>query len=117
MQRSNLIVPVVGNFAGARALRAIGRYLEAHGQTVGAFYTSNVERYLFRDGRWDEFASNVGMLPLDSTSTFIRACFDACSPPGASRAITVVDSMTRLLLDAQAGRVRSYWDVLFRTRR
>ena len=48
LERANLIVPVVGNFGGARALREIGRYLRTNGETVSVFYTSNVERYLFR---------------------------------------------------------------------
>ena len=46
------IVPIVGNFAGPKALRAVGAYLTAHGATVTAFYTSNVEQYLFQDGIW-----------------------------------------------------------------
>ena len=42
------IVPIVGDFAGPKALRAVGEYLEAHGATVTAFYSSNVEQYLFQ---------------------------------------------------------------------
>ena len=63
--RSNLIVPLVGNFAGPKALRAVGAYLRAHGATVTTFYTSNVEQYLFQDGIWADFARNVATLPLD----------------------------------------------------
>jgi len=73
LEKKNLLVPVVGNFGGARALRAVGAYLKEHGATVSAFYLSNVEQYLWRDGIWDEFCSNVAALPLDETSTFIRA--------------------------------------------
>lgn len=69
----NLLVPVVGNFAGPRALRAVGRYLRARNTVVSAFYLSNVEQYLSRDGRWNAFCGNVATLPLDSTSTFIRS--------------------------------------------
>jgi hypothetical protein len=69
----NLIVPVVGNFAGPKALRAVGKYLEARGALVGAFYVSNVEQYLGRDGALDEFCANVAALPLDDSSTFIRS--------------------------------------------
>jgi hypothetical protein len=73
LERKNLLVPVVGNFGGARAIRAVGSYLKARGATVSAFYLSNVEQYLWRDGMWDEFCSNVATLPLDETSTFIRS--------------------------------------------
>src|SRR5262245_8924996 len=42
LETSNLIVPVVGDFAGDRAIRGIGRYLTAHHAAVDVFYTSNV---------------------------------------------------------------------------
>jgi hypothetical protein len=73
LQTRNMVVPVVGNFGGPKAIRAIGRYLKAHGATVGAFYLSNVEQYLVQDGIWDTFCRNVATLPLDGTSTFIRS--------------------------------------------
>jgi hypothetical protein len=73
MQERNLIVPVVGNFAGPRSLRAVGGYLRRHGATVTAFYLSNVEQYLVQDGIWTAFCSNVATLPLDEASTFIRS--------------------------------------------
>ena len=68
----NLIVPVVGDFAGPKALRAVGAYLRARGATVSAFYVSNVESYLQRNGVWGSFCMNVAALPLDAESVFIR---------------------------------------------
>ena len=73
LQSRNMVVPVVGNFGGPKAIRAIGRYLKAHGATVAAFYLSNVEQYLVQDGIWDAFCRNVATLPLDASSTFIRS--------------------------------------------
>lgn len=67
----NLIVPVVGNFAGSKALRNLGAWIKAHGSIVSAFYLSNVEQYLSGDGLWYTFCGNVAQLPLDDTSTFI----------------------------------------------
>ena len=72
-QERNLIVPVVGDFAGPKALRGIGRYIRDHESVVSAFYVSNVEQYLFQDGRFDEFARNVATLPVDNRSSFIRS--------------------------------------------
>jgi len=69
----NLIVPVVGNFAGPKAIRAVGKYVRAHGATVGAFYVSNVEQYLTREGGQDAFCASASTLPLDAASTFIRS--------------------------------------------
>ncbi len=69
----NLIVPIVGNFAGAKAIRAVGKYVRARGATVGAFYVSNVEQYLSREGGQEEFCASASTLPLDGASTFIRS--------------------------------------------
>jgi hypothetical protein len=115
-ESANRVVPVVGDFGGTKALRAIGAYLAAQHDTVGVFYTSNVERYLFQDGAWRRFLENVETLPLDASSTFVRSCFDSCGAPGGSRAVTLVDSMTDLIRDVHAGRVVSYFDVLRHSR-
>ncbi len=72
LEEKNLIVPVVGDFAGPKALRAVGNYIRDHGATVTAFYLSNVEQYLYQDGIWNAFCANVAAMPLDEASTFIR---------------------------------------------
>ena len=115
-QERNLLVPLVADFAGPKTLRAVGAYLRAHDATVGAFYTSNVENYLFQSGRWGRFAGNVAALPLDASSTFIRACFDSCGGAAGSRSTTLLDSMPALVRDFDSGKVRTYWDVLSHSR-
>ena len=70
LEEKNFIIPVVGNFSGPKALRAVGKYLKEHNSTVAAFYLSNVEQYL--DRAWGAFCANVATLPLDEKSTFIR---------------------------------------------
>src|SRR5262249_52802570 len=55
LETRNLVVPVVGDFGGPKAIRAIARWLKARGATVGAFYLSNVEQYLLQDGKWGAF--------------------------------------------------------------
>jgi hypothetical protein len=69
MQQQNLIVPIVGDFAGPKAIRAVGQYLKDHGAIVHAFYISNVEDYI---RTWEQYTANVASLPLDSSSVFIR---------------------------------------------
>lgn len=69
----NMLVPVVGNFGGPKALRAVGQYVRDRGATISAFYLSNVEQYLTQDGIWGQFCANVATMPLDETSTFIRS--------------------------------------------
>jgi hypothetical protein len=111
-EENNLVVPLVGDFAGTKALRAVGTYLKAHNATVTAFYTSNVENYLFQSRVWNQFAANVATLPLDDSSTFVRACFDSCFGTPGSRSTTLLDSMKGLLKDFSDGNIRSYFDVL-----
>jgi hypothetical protein len=73
LEQRNLIVPVVGDFGGPKALRAIGQYVRDHAATVSAFYLSNVEQYLRQDNIWEQFCANVASMPLDEQSTFIRS--------------------------------------------
>lgn len=72
MEMKNLVVPIVGDFAGPKSIRAIGQYLKDHGATVTAFYLSNVEQYLYSDGKLLDFFMNAATLPMDASSTFIR---------------------------------------------
>jgi hypothetical protein len=76
LETKNLIVPVIGDFAGPKAIRAVGSYLRDRGTTVSTFYLSNVELYLDRAMTWGSFCRNVAALPLDAKSLFIRSAFD-----------------------------------------
>jgi hypothetical protein len=73
LEMHNLVVPVVGDFGGPKAIRAVGQYLKSGGAVVSAFYLSNVEQYLVQDGKWEAFCRSVATLPLDASSTFIRS--------------------------------------------
>ncbi len=81
-QSRNLLVPVVGDFAGPKAIRAVGAYLKARGAVVSAFYLSNVEQYLNRSFLEDVFLCNVATLPLDDTSHFIYTGAGRLGGPG-----------------------------------
>jgi hypothetical protein len=78
-ESKNLLVPVVGDFGGPTAIRAVGTYVKEQGGTVTAFYLSNVEQYL-QGGKWESFCANVATLPLDETSTYI---YSGRGAPGA----------------------------------
>ena len=82
LETRNMIVPVVGNFGGPKAIRAVGKYLKDRDAIVSAFYLSNVEQYLRQDLIWDNFCANVATLPLDETSTFIRSVRRGNAAPG-----------------------------------
>ena len=111
----NLIVPVIGDFAGPKALRAVGEYIRAHGAVVSAIYTSNVEQYLFREPhKWQQYYQNVATLPIDSTSTFVRAVFNFGYSGGGSgaRSITMLQPVLDLLKAFREGKITSYFDVV-----
>ncbi|HUF48781.1 MAG TPA: hypothetical protein VMM93_13270 [Vicinamibacterales bacterium] len=132
LQRRNLIVPVVGDFAGDRALRSVGAWVGERGAVVTTFYTSNVEQYLFQNRVWDRFYANVATMPLDETSTFIRSYFpyggtirlnprvqpfDPANPisqnlflyPESDQLVTPVREVLAAVAD---GRVASYLDLI-----
>jgi hypothetical protein len=73
LEGRNLVVPVVGNFGGPKALRAVAGWLRQHDAVVSAFYTSNVEQYLQRDGLWQRFCESAATMPFDRSSTLIRS--------------------------------------------
>jgi hypothetical protein len=82
LEARNMLVPVIGNFGGPKAIRAVGKYLKDKNATVSAFYLSNVEQYLRQDLIWDNFCANVATLPVDETSTFIRSVRRGDATPG-----------------------------------
>jgi len=116
MQRDNLIVPLVGDFAGDGAFRRLGRLLRNNGDTVSAFYVSNVEFYLFRQRTWPRFVENVRQLPIDDRSSFIRAYANLHRPHphmvDDHITVSLVQNMRSFLHNADEGRYRNLWDVV-----
>lgn len=116
LHRQNLIIPVVGDFGGKKALAAIGDYLRNNGFTVSAFYTSNVEQYLFQNNVFTAFAENVRKLPINDKSLFIRAVpntrFTHPAQLPGHRTTTLLQQMTVFLKDVAEGRYQSYSDLV-----
>ncbi|HEX4945943.1 MAG TPA: hypothetical protein VFZ34_04745 [Blastocatellia bacterium] len=115
MHRKNLIIPVVGNFGGPKALGEIGEYLKKNGYTVTAYYTSNVEQYLFDGELFSAWANNVKKLPLTDKSLFIRSASGRGAHPArlpGHRAATLLQLMTVFLKDFDAGAYKSHSDLV-----
>ncbi len=121
-ERRNLIVPVIGDFAGPKALRAVGSYITSHGGTVNYVYTSNVEQYLFGGDAFRRYYASVATLPLAEQSTFIRSYFDRgfYYPPGVImpdlHSIQLLDPVNGLLKAFGKDEITSYQDVIARSR-
>jgi len=120
MQRKNLIVPLVGDFAGPAAIRNVGRYLTEHKATVGAFYISNVETYL-SDPQKQTFYENVATLPVDSSSMFIRHILGNPARglswwrPGMSNVSTVAP-MSEFMGQIKSGRRPTFQEIVRETK-
>ena len=108
LEKHNLIVPLVGDFAGAKAIPAIAQYLKTHDTLVSAFYVSNVEQYLFPD-KVARFYSNVEALPLDSSSTFIRAA-NQRTPVGLF--VSMLSPINDVLAAFKVGQLKVFADVV-----
>ena len=115
LETRNAIVPVVGDFAGPKALRAVGKYIREHDGTVSAFYVSNVEQYLYQNQVFSEFARSVATLPIDRSSTFIRSVSDRFGYRGPQVAFdgraTALYPIRDFVRDFQSGRLGSYRDL------
>jgi hypothetical protein len=120
-EERNLLVPVVGNFAGPKALRGIGAYVRSHGGSIATFYVSNVEQYLFQDGLFEGFARNVASLPIAADSTFIRSVsvrfgYSGTQPLGPDGRATALYPIRAFVQDFQSGRLNSYYELNVRSR-
>ena len=119
LERQNLIVPIVGDFAGDKAIVSIGRYLREHDAAVSVFYVSNVERYLFEQGdHGRQFYTNVAALPLSAGSVFIRSVTVDISrrlgirlPDGAANWRSFLFPIADCLDGLNSGRIRTYRDL------
>lgn len=116
LEDRNLVIPVVGDFGGTRALSGIASWLRENNEQLSAFYTSNVEQYLFRDGGFAAFAASVARFPLAPNAVFIRSCFVCANGhPSAAPGYHAVPIVQRLsgFVDLQAaGRLTSYGALL-----
>jgi hypothetical protein len=110
MQQKNLIVPLTGDFAGPKAIQAVGKYLSDHNATVSVFYLSNVEQYLTPTEKLKRFYENVATLPLNSSSSFIRSAQATGVQPGIVQSYSspIRDVMDAVIED----RAQSFNDIL-----
>ena len=118
LEKKNLIIPVVGDLAGEHALVSIGRFLSERGERLSAFYVSNVEFYLMRDGSFDRFAQNLRSLPRTEQSVIIRSLFSGTygyahpqSVPGyfSTQLLQTIDS---LIKEQASGGYQTYSDLV-----
>jgi hypothetical protein len=109
LEGRDLVIPVVGDLAGPSALAAIGRLMTSRGDRLSAFYASNVEFYLFADGKFPRFVENLKRLPHTSRSLVIRSVFGGFGQPAPGYySSSLVQSVDTLLQGYASGSFRSY---------
>jgi len=109
------LVPVVGNLSGPHALAAIGQEVTRRGEKVSAFYVSNIENYLFRDGTFPRFADNVKKLPRSDKSVIIRSLFGGMSLPESVPgyySTSAIQTINEFVANCGSARCRSYYELL-----
>ena len=109
----HLIIPVVGDLSGPSALASIARLLGSRGARLSAFYTSNVEFYLYGQGTFPRFVANLELLPRTKSSVIIRSVFgryaSSARRDGSSSHLQSIDD---LVTGAARGRFRSYGELV-----
>lgn len=109
MQEENRVIPVIANLAGPKALRQIAGYAKGRKLTVRAFYVSNVEQYLSRDGDLEKFAENVKALPHDEGSILIRSIFGGFTRRYSEQ---LIQRMESFVAGWDSGKMSSYQQIV-----
>jgi hypothetical protein len=116
LQARNMVIPVVGNFGGKKALVGIADWMRANNELLSAFYTSNVEQYLYRDGGFEEFAASVERFPRRNQAVFIRSCF-VCRGAHTERvsgyySVQIVQFVDAFVTMRKGGQLQQYFDLV-----
>ena len=117
LQRRNLIIPVVGDLGGTRALQRIGGLLRDRGLEVSVLYASNAEDYVMRDSKFGRYVANVQALPRSERSVIVRSWFGGPgthphSVPGyfSTQLVQTIDAFSAA---TSVGGVYSYRQLVF----
>lgn len=94
LQARDKVIPVVGNVAGPSAMTSLARALASRHEQLSAFYVSNVEFYLEREGTYQRFASNLSRLPRAPNGVVIRSIFGR-----GGGSVSELQSITELLAE------------------
>jgi hypothetical protein len=117
LEDQDMVIPVVGDLSGPQAVKAIGQYIAEIKERVSAYYVSNVEFYLQRQGTFDKFVENLKSLPIDSRSVIIRSYFNYYAPahPQAEPnhfSTQLMERIDDLIKQCAGGGCDSYTDIV-----
>jgi len=102
---------VVGDLSGPKAVVAIGRAMTTRGERLSAFYTSNVEFYLFREGTFARFVSNLSALPRQPQAVIIRSVFNGGVRQPGYNSSSLIQPVTPLVDGFPRGQFQQYYEL------
>ena len=114
LQRTDRVVPLVGDFAGSTALQALGDWLRGRSLKVGVCYTSDVEFFLIRAMRFDRFIANLSSLPWADGALIVRSSTREIQHPdrvSGDSSTTTIAPVAPFLERAKTGKIRSVDDL------
>jgi hypothetical protein len=111
LQARDLVIPVVGDLSGSRAVVGIARWLREHDERLSIFYASNVEFYLFRDGSFPRFVDNLSRLPRAERAVLVRSVFGRAGGFGGG-SVSLTQPVSELVEGFADGRYRVYWELV-----
>ena len=85
------------------------------GDRLSAFYTSNVEFYLFGDGKFQRFMDNLSKLPRTGNSLIVRSVFGGYSLPQSVPgyySTSLVQPVDELLQGYSNAKFRAYRELI-----
>ncbi|MEJ2246442.1 MAG: hypothetical protein P8Y80_10255 [Acidobacteriota bacterium] len=113
LQKQNRIIPIVGNFAGTKAIKSIAGYLEQQSIPVSVFYISNVEQFLFQYDEFEAFLKNVKTLPIRPNSLLIRSIAGMYrTRPRWPMMETFLQNLPAFIKNYDAGLYPDYYDLV-----
>ena len=117
LQSRHLIIPVVGDLSGPSAMSSIARAISSRNDRLTAFYASNVEFYLFGQGTFPRFVTNLKQIPRATGSVIIRSVFgryNSSSRPGDGSS-SHLQRIDELVNGTSQGKFRSYGELVGRS--
>ncbi len=114
-QIGDQVLPLVGDFAGPKALPALADWLRHRHLGLSVFYISDVEFFLLRSGRFATYIANLRKLPWLEGAVLIRTSTREIPHPErhpGDSSTTILRPVAPFLEAAGAGRIRTVDDLL-----
>jgi hypothetical protein len=116
LQRTDRVVPLVGDYSAADTLPRLAGWLRARDLKVGVFYISDVEFFLLRGGQFKAYIANLSALPWAPGALVVRTSTREIKHPErvlGDSSTTIAGPVSAFLVEAHAGRIVGV-DDLFR---